>query len=103
MEKIEGTSLSGPQFVEMQVFRRVREVVGELHEFGFAHGNLRPDNILITDGSEPVLIDFETCCRRSSPMFALIKFSDHVRLVRPGSTGISQACDARNVLYHADK
>ncbi len=80
MEKIEGKSLNGSQCLEEPLFSRVMEVVAQLHDFGFAHGNLRPNNILITEGNEPVLIDFETCCQRSNPLFSLVKFSDHVRL-----------------------
>ena len=80
MEKIEGASLSSRQFVDEQLFLRVLDVVRKLHNFGFAHGNLRPNNILITDRSEPVLIDFETCCQSHNPLFFLAKFSDHVNL-----------------------
>jgi len=83
MEKIEGKSLNGRQFRQFcdeQVFLRVLDVVRQLHAFGFAHGNLHPSNILITDRSEPVLIDFETCLQRPNPLFFLFKFSDHVRL-----------------------
>src|SRR5512137_2793354 len=83
MEKIEGKSLNGRQFrqcCDEQVFLRVLDVVRQLHAFGFAHGNLHPSNILITDRSEPVLIDFETCCQRYNPLFFPLKFSDHVRL-----------------------
>jgi serine/threonine-protein kinase RIO1 len=83
MEKIEGKSLNGRQFRQFcdeQVFLRVLDVVRQLHAFGFAHGNLHPSNILITDRSEPVLIDFETCLQRPNPLFFLFKFSDLVRL-----------------------
>jgi serine/threonine protein kinase len=55
-------------------------MVRELHGLGFAHGNLRPNNILIRDGGEPVLIDFETCCETPNPLFFLARFSDHARL-----------------------
>jgi len=83
MEKIEGKSLNGRQFrqcCDEQIFLRVLDVVRQLHAFGFAHGNLHPSNILITDRSEPVLIDFETCCQRPNPLFFLFKLNDYVRL-----------------------
>lgn len=80
MEKIEGSSLSGRKPIDEQLFLRLMDVVGELHDFGFAHGNLRPNNIYIKEGNEPVLIDFETCCRIHNPLFFLARFSDHVRL-----------------------
>jgi len=80
MEMIDGPSLRGHQPVDEELFLRVREVVHQLHALGFAHGNLRPNNILVTDTGEPFLIDFETCCLRSNPLFSLARFSDHVRL-----------------------
>jgi serine/threonine protein kinase len=83
MKKIEGKSLNGHQFRQFcdeQIFLRVLDVVRQLHAFGFAHGNLHPSNILITDRSKPVLIDFETCLQRPNPLFFLFKFSDLVRL-----------------------
>ena len=83
MEKIEGKSLNGRHFrpfFDEQLFLRVLNVVRQLHAFGFAHGNLHPSNILITDRSEPVLIDFETHLQRHNPLFFLFKFVDHVRL-----------------------
>jgi serine/threonine protein kinase len=81
MEKIDGTKLlRGRKFIDEQLFLRILDVVRELHGFGFAHGNLRPNNILIKDGNEPALIDFETCCQIHSPLFPLSKFSDQVRL-----------------------
>ena len=80
MEKIDGTSLDSREFIDEQLFLRLMDVVRELHGLGFAHGNLRPNNILIKDGSDPVLIDFETCCQKHNPLFFLAKFSDHVRL-----------------------
>ena len=80
MEKIEGISLDGRDSIDERLFLRLMDVVREFHGFGFAHGNLRPNNILIKDGSEPVLIDFETCCQIHNPLFFLARFSDHVRL-----------------------
>jgi serine/threonine protein kinase len=80
MERIEGKSLDGREPIEERLFLRVMDMVRELHDLGFAHGNLRPNNILIRDGSEPVLIDFETCCEKPNPLFFLARFSDQVRL-----------------------
>jgi len=80
MEKIEGPSLRGRQPVDERVFLQVLDVVRHLHTLGFAHGNLRANNILITDSNKVFLIDFETCCRRPNPLFFLAKFTDHVRL-----------------------
>jgi len=80
MEKVEGTHLRGHQPIDEQVFLRIMEVVRELHELGFAHGNLRPNNIVIRQDKEPVLIDFETCCQRISPLFHFARFRDHLRM-----------------------
>jgi serine/threonine protein kinase len=80
MAMIAGESLGDRLFIDEPLFVRVLDVVHQLHDLGFAHGNLRPNNILITDKSEPVLIDFETCCQRLNPLFFLARFSDLVRL-----------------------
>jgi serine/threonine protein kinase len=80
MEKIEGMSLGDRESIDEQLFIRLMDVVREFHGLGFAHGNLRPNNVLIKDGGEPVLIDFETCCQIHNPLFFLARFSDHVRL-----------------------
>ena len=58
MEKIEGTSLRGRKPIDEKLFIRLMDVIRELHDFGFAHGNLRPNNIFIKADNEPVLIDF---------------------------------------------
>ena len=80
MEKIEGKSLERLEWVDEGLFLRVLDMVRELHDLGFAHGNLRPNNILVRDGDEPVLIDFETCCENPNPLYFLARFSDQLRL-----------------------
>ena len=76
MEKIEGTSLHGRMPIDETLFIRLMDVIGELHDLGFAHGNLRPNNIIIRAGNAPALIDFESCCRIPNPLFLLARFSD---------------------------
>jgi predicted Ser/Thr protein kinase len=95
MEKIEGSSLNGRNVVDERLFRRVLDVVHQLHTLGFAHGNLRGSNILITDRKEPVLIDFETCCQKRNPLFFLVKFSDHVRLHLLSQYAVAQSDQER--------
>ncbi len=80
MEKIEGKSLRGRHPIEEPLFLRIMEVVRELYDLGFAHGNLRANNIFIRKDKEPILIDFETCCPKSSWLFGLARFRDHLKL-----------------------
>ncbi len=80
MQRIDGRSLNGRPVLDDALFGRVLAVVRQLHGLGFAHGNLRPSNILTTDNGEVVLLDFETCCQRGNPLFILAQFSDRVRL-----------------------
>lgn len=80
MERVTGKSLNGHRFIGEDLCLRILEIVHQLHCLGFAHGNLRRSNIFITDSNEPMLIDFETCCRKPNPLFPLVKFSDQVRL-----------------------
>ena len=79
MEKIEGRSLTRGS-IDESLFLRLMDVIDQLHGLGFAHGNLRPNNILLKGGCEPILIDFETCCRRPNLLFPLTRFGDQVRL-----------------------
>ena len=79
MERVSGRSLNEFRFIDEQLCLRILEMVQRLHCIGFAHGNLRDTNIFITDSNEPMLIDFETCCRQGSPFFMLAKFNDQVR------------------------
>lgn len=79
MEQIEGRSLSS-SIIDEGTFLRLMDVIDQLHGLGFAHGNLRPNNVLLRNGTEPVLIDFETCCRRPNLFFRPTRLGDHVRL-----------------------
>jgi len=80
MQMLDGRSLNRHFVIDEETFRRVLGVVHRLHDLGFAHGNLRPANIRITDGGEVALIDFETCCQKGNPLFLLARFNDWVRL-----------------------
>jgi serine/threonine-protein kinase len=57
----------------LQVFRRLVESVAYLHSQGYAHGDLKPDHILLRytpdggDVPQPVLIDFGSACSVSEP------------------------------------
>lgn len=79
MERIDGRSLTSAT-IDEDVFLRLMDVIDQLHGLGFAHGNLRPNNILLHGGTEPFLIDFETCCRRPNLFFLPTRLGDHVRL-----------------------
>ena len=79
MEQIEGRSLASAT-IDEDVFLRLMDVIDQLHGLGFAHGNLRPNNILLRGGTEPFLIDFETCCRRPNWFFLPTRLGDHIRL-----------------------
>jgi hypothetical protein len=79
MEQIEGRSLTSAD-IDEGIFLRLMDVVDLLHGLGFAHGNLRPNNVLLRGGTEPFLIDFETCCRRPNLFFLPMRFGDYVRL-----------------------
>lgn len=80
MELVDGVSLNKRKVIAEALFIRVLDVVEHLHRCGFAHGNLRPSNILVNAADQPVLIDFETCCSRHNPLFFLARFNDQVRM-----------------------
>jgi RIO-like serine/threonine protein kinase len=61
------------------LFRRLVSVVEALHEAGFAHGELRSGNILVSrDGV--ALVDFATAVRRGHPLFAVLRQWDLLAL-----------------------
>jgi len=91
MEKVDGTSLKRRRPLDEALFVRVLDVVRELHRLGYAHGNLRLDNIVISDSRGPVLIDFETCCSRRHPLFFLAQFNDYARLHLLWQSRVAQA------------
>lgn len=80
MQMLDGRSLNRHFVIDEKIFRHILAVVHRLHDLGFAHGNLRPANIRVTDEGEVALIDFETCCQKGNPLFSLARFNDWVRL-----------------------
>lgn len=58
-------SLTSPRQIEA-LFRDLQIALSSMHEVGFIHSDLKPDNILIrTETSEPVLIDFGSTRQQS--------------------------------------
>lgn len=49
--------------VGMEFFRKLEQLVRQMHGLGIAHGDLRRKNVLVSASDEPCLIDFETCLR----------------------------------------
>lgn len=47
----------------MGLFIRVAEGLHSLHLTGYAHADIKPNNILIEEGGLPKIIDFGQCCR----------------------------------------
>ncbi|MEC9375741.1 MAG: RIO1 family regulatory kinase/ATPase, partial [Pseudomonadota bacterium] len=46
-------------------YTKLHKIISEMHALGVAHGDLkRKDNILVTNDSQPVVIDFGTALRR---------------------------------------
>jgi len=45
----------------LDVFRKIANAVRYLHGMGIAHGDLKPDNILMDEGGNPKLADFGFC------------------------------------------
>jgi len=54
------------------VSERLERAVQALHEAGFRHGDLHPGNIMVDDGGDIVLIDFEMATSTQAPSGAVI-------------------------------
>lgn len=48
----------------LQLFRKVFQKVGDLHDFGFVHGDLQPQHFLVDDENEIHLLDTEFVTKR---------------------------------------
>ena len=48
-------------------FQQLEELVGQLHQHGFIHGDLKPSNIIVHPEKPPSLIDFGCCCKIGTP------------------------------------
>ena len=46
----------------LDVFRKVAEGLAALHEYGYAHADIKPNNILLTPGGGLKIIDFGQSC-----------------------------------------
>jgi hypothetical protein len=45
----------------------ITDAVAHIHSFGLVHNDLNPDNIMLNDNLDPVIIDMETCMAESRP------------------------------------
>lgn len=83
MSRIDGTRLERGRIADPRtLFGAIVVCVAELHALGFAHGNLSRDNVLVDEHGTVFLIDFETHCSASNPLFSSMTLWDYVRLYR---------------------
>jgi hypothetical protein len=82
MTRVTGSVLGPKQRGNKDTFLSILACVGKLHSCGFAHGNLTRANILVSDKGDVHLIDFETNCNKSNPLFPIMKVWDYVRLYK---------------------
>lgn len=100
---------SGPEFI-VQVTEKMLSAVSFIHQSGMLHRDISPDNILIDENGEPVLIDFgaarEQAANKSAALLTLrvIKdgYSPHEFYVRGADQGPSSDLYVlAATLYHA--
>ncbi len=100
---------SGPEFI-IQVTEKMLSAVSFIHQSGMLHRDISPDNILIDENGEPVLIDFgaarEQAANTSAALLTLrvIKdgYSPHEFYVRGADQGPSSDLYVlAATLYHA--
>ncbi len=100
---------SGPEFI-VQVTEKMLSAVSFIHQSGMLHRDISPDNILIDENGDPVLIDFgaarEQAANKSAALLTLrvIKdgYSPHEFYVRGAEQGPSSDLYVlAATLYHA--
>ncbi|WP_299949021.1 serine/threonine protein kinase [uncultured Ruegeria sp.] len=100
---------SGPNFI-VQVTEKMLSAVSFIHQSGMLHRDISPDNILIDENGEPILIDFgaarEQAANKSAALLTLrvIKdgYSPHEFYVRGADQGPSSDLYLlAATLYHA--
>ena len=100
---------SGPDFI-VQVTEKMLSAVSFIHQSGMLHRDISPDNILIDENGEPILIDFgaarEQAAHKSAALLTLrvIKdgYSPHEFYVRGADQGPSSDLYVlAATLYHA--
>ncbi len=100
---------SGPDFI-VQVTEKMLSAVSFIHQSGMLHRDISPDNILIDENGEPILIDFgaarEQAANKSAALLTLrvIKdgYSPHEFYVRGAEQGPSSDLYVlAATLYHA--
>ena len=99
----------GPDFI-VQVTEKMLSAVSFIHQSGMLHRDISPDNILIDENGDPVLIDFgaarEQAANKSAALLTLrvIKdgYSPHEFYVRGADQGPSSDLYVlAATLYHA--
>lgn len=103
-EFVEGPTLAaeisaGP-YDESRIVRLGRSLAGglaKLHELGLVHRDVKPDNIVLGSGDQPVLVDFDLVARLES---ASEEVSGTLLYAPPEQTGaLRRPVDARSDLY----
>lgn len=51
----------------LRVLRGIKRGLDHLHSLGLVHNDLNPNNIMIDDDSNPVIVDFGSCRREGAP------------------------------------
>ena len=73
--------------LEAIFFERLAKLVGEMHERGIGHGDLRRKNVLVGVGQQPYLVDFATAfrlgtSRHSRRLFERYRRIDDLKVVK---------------------
>lgn len=77
-------------------FWELASAIAFMHSHGFAHRDIKPENIRLRDTGEVVLIDFDTCCRRTNfRYFTRPACSPHTRAPELDELSSSDPYDAR--------
>lgn len=92
MEHLQARRLprDGEPLPDLVLFERLSMLVGQLHERGVGHGDLRRMNILMDEEARPYLIDFETAVTGKEGFWGWFSRFGARRLARVDQVGLAQ-------------
>ena len=100
MELFDGTPIDSRTPVSVadavHIFIQVAEALGNLHQLGYVHCDLKPNNILVGPGGQAKLIDFGQACKVGTVKERIQGTADYISPEQVKCEPVSQRTDVFN-------